>query len=361
MDAPRRLLLAAAFALAAAPVVAAADPSPPPGWEAPPPLPHKALPKARPGKPVLPACCGHDTTCCERQLALDSATADRVARVVEVRFADLPVLVVKDAAAGGPPIAGAPPLRVFDGQGRPAPWPDKPKLEVRLVPTGLFGEVTWSGEWDFAIPFFRAPEFRGWGYGAVHTVPQGTDARTMLTGKVSYTTLDRGAGDTIAVDYVKGVLEGNPELVVSRWAHVEAAHVTDGVVHAFQGWWPLDEPPAPEEGKTPARTESSPSPGDAGPGVTFVLPDAAVDFESKDAKHTGAFHPRQEACTTASLPVGPGRSGLMSIRLFHSEIARWVPRPAGAGKAPDHARLVLASSQTSAEALPRVRVLFFAD
>ena len=67
------------------------------------------------------------------------------------------------------------------------------------------------------------------------------------------------------------------------------------------------------------------------------------------------------AYTTYTMPVAPGRSGLVISTLFDSQVARWFPRPAGAGKPPPAVRMVLGASQTSAEPEPRVRVLFFAD
>jgi hypothetical protein len=347
-----------ALALTVLPVgTASADPGgPPPGWEAPPQLPPRAArPKATGGKPARPACCAYDQTCCVRQTDIEAAKPDRVTRVVEVRFPDLPEIVVKEAPAGGPPVAGAPAPRIIDGAGRPTPWPDDPKAgEVRVMPPGRRGEISWGEGWDGWSPFFSAPHERTYGYGVVHGATR--DAFTtkgMLTGKVRYTTLDKGKGDTVAVDYVAGTLEGTPELHVTRWGHVEAAPVTDGFVHAFRGWPPREA------------LEGDDAAADPAPAVTFVLPPGGFGFESKDARRAGGFPPsrfaRIRAFATFSLPVAPGRSGLAVFGVSDSEVTRWFARPSGAPEPARSTRVALSASQTSAEPAPRVRVIVFAE
>ena len=337
-------ILAPSFAAAAllAGLAAAGEPSPPPGWEAPPPL-------AAPGADTrgMPAGCAADKLCSVRQIANNATPPDRVERVVEVRFADLPALVVREAPAGGPPVTGAPALRIFAGGGVRAPWSVVPWGNVWAYPDGAGGEITWAG--DDAWLAQERPFGRGPGYGAVHTIPKGTtDVRSILRGRVDYTTMDEGPGGALAVDYATGELVGTPDLVVSRWGHADAVPVAGRYLHAFRGKAPSDE--APQAGEDRA--------------VTFVMPSVFVDFEAKDVKHAGGFMPightiRASAYTSFTLPAGPGGSGIALFQLRAREIALWLPQPAGAENPPSSMRIAISSSQTSAEASPRVRVMFF--
>jgi hypothetical protein len=355
MSAPRRILSAASAALLASLACAASAREPPPGWEAPPPRPAKA-----PSKHGLPACCASDATCCQRQMNIDGATVDRVDRVVEVDVGALPALAVREGAdlEGGP---RAPGLRFIDGLGRPPPWSDGPKWEARAIPPGRYGSMSWGSQW-YWTPIWGDADRKSLGWSLVRSVPDGGDARAILTGKVTFVAFDRGAGDTLAVDYVRGTLEGAPELAVSRWTHVAAAHVTSGVVHAYRGWSPLDGDP--REAAPPGEVTEPVREGDA---VTFVLPATNVTFESKDALSTGAtgrvhgFVFRFSPHTSLSLPVGPGRSGIAACELFEDDGSHWFPRPAGAERVPGQGRIVLSSSQTTAEAAPHVRVLLLAN
>jgi hypothetical protein len=343
----RRALGFATLLAALAPSVARAEAVPPPGWEAPPPLLARAdPPDVGPGKLRAAACCAFDATCCTRQTDLDAATPDREVRAVEVRFADLPELFTKLAAEGEAPIVGAPGLRVADGLGRPAPWPDGPKLEVRIVPLGRYGDLAFgddpSRHWK--MPFFRAKELAGMGSGVSIGVAK-RDASAVLAGRIDYTTIDQSGDGPVTIDYVTGRLAGSPAVVVSRWAHAATALVTDGFVHAFRGW----TPDAVAEG----------SEGDA---VTFLLPEIILGFESEATKHEGGFlavrGSSDVAFTTFSLPIGPGRSGLARFRVLDNEIRRWFPPPPGT-KAPARvATVVLSTSWTHAEGAPRVRVVF---
>jgi hypothetical protein len=188
------------------------------------------------------------------------------------------------------------------------------------------------------------------------------DSRALLTGKVTFVSFDQGEGDAITVDYVYGTLEGAPDLVVGSWAHVEAAHVVDGVVHAFRGWGPRDGDP-----QEAAPRGTFPEPVHEGEAVTFVLPAAFVEFESKDATHTGGvgvshgFRLMDDPYGALSLPVGPGRSGLVRCEPILREPSHWLPLPGGSRALPSGTRILLSSSQTTAEPTPRVRVVFFAS
>lgn len=197
----------------------------------------------------------------------------------------------------------------------------------------------------------RMPFRRDGFLGAVHNVPaDAKDLERFFAGRVQYTTIDEGPGGSLVVDYVTGELSGTTDLAVSRWGHSLAAAVVDRYVHAFQGRPPSDEA----------------TPGGEGGAVTFVLPCALLEFEAKDAKHAGGLlrignTMRGNAFSSFTLPAGPGRSGIVSLRLAASEIATWVPQPPGAEKPPQKMQIVLSSSQTSVEAAPRVRVMFYAS
>ena len=269
-------------------------------------------------------------------------------------------MVVKKAPPGGPPVAGAPIPGLKDGKGRPPPWPGGPQLEVRLVLPGA-GESNWGdeslGAWD---PL---------GTGAAHAVAQGQKAEDVLTGRVRYTAIDRRAAEKITYDYVKGAFAGKPELEVSAWGHAEAVHVAYGLVYAFRGW-PPREPGFrwPDDPRPPEVIEEGPG------AVCFILPEVARGFESKDTKGSGGFFRGHGAVmhsyTTYVLPAGPGRSGLAAFEMNDVEFMGRKP-PAGAPEPPRmvnrrrdfdvFGRFLLSSSQTTAEAQPRVRVIALSD
>jgi hypothetical protein len=92
--------------------------------------------------------------------------------------------------------------------------------------------------------------------------------------------------------------------------------------------------------------------------VTFVLPDVGIFVEARVAKHSGMRPRALDAFSTSTLPVGPGRSALVRIGVSEQALARWFPRPKGAPQ-PSPGQYVLSSSQTSAEAQPRLRALVF--
>jgi hypothetical protein len=334
---PAILVLGAALAAPFARPAAASDPpAPPPGWEQPPPLPGK---RPAAGKPPAPACCAYDQTCCERQRAIDAEGAPRVARVVEVRPADLPEISIHEAQKEHPGIPGAPTVRVIDGKGRPPPWRDGPRSEVRVMPPGRLGEITWRDTW--ASPFFAEPQYRGMGYGSVLVTEGGySKQKVVLEGPVSFIAIDEKGG-RVTYDFVEGTLQPTLEHVATRWEHVEAATVFDGYVHGWRG--KLNDDPA----------------------VTFLLPMVTLGFESKDAKSHGGLIPSRFSSSVAftryTLPYGPGRSALVTFTVTEWEAHRWFPRPAGSEKLPEARSFAIAASQTSVEAEPRVRLLIFDD
>lgn len=318
----------------------AGAPSPPAGWEAPPPLakaPSEKAPKNK--KPESPACCKFDSTCCSRQTTVDTFVPPRPARVFDVRLADLPEAVIKEAAKDGPPIAGAPSPKVTDDGGRPFPWPGGPQgYLVHIVPPGRYGSIKTSDWW---ANYFEEPEYRGMGAGEVRTITK-ESAKDRGVGllyiPVEFQSFAKGEGDKIAFDDVKGRLEGSPEVKATYWMHVEAANVAAGIVHGYRG---------PYEGE---------------PRASFLLPEVILGFESKDAKTVGGFFPSRFSNTVSftmyHLPLGPGRSGLVNGKIDERQIHRWFPRPKGAEALPSAFQIVLATSQTSVEAEPRVRVMF---
>lgn len=331
-----RLALVLALGAASGGAAAADEPAPPAGWEQPPPLPARPPrdPRAR------PACCADDATCCARQRSLDLARPALVIRVVPLRLADLPELAVLEAGKEAPGIPGAPAVRVVDGRGRPPPWPDGPQLEVRVMPPGRYGEIAWRRH--YAEPFFAEPQYRSMGYGITISADRGAHpdgARGEPEGAVTFISIDQGAGDRIAYDLVEGALHGSPEVTATRWEHVEAAPVFDTYVHGYRG--KLD--------------------GDAA--VVFLLPQVTLGFESRDAKSLGGFVPsrfsRSVSFTRYTLPVGPGRSALVTFDVRARAGKRWFPRPAGAEKLPESRSMMLSASQTTAEREPAVRLIIF--
>jgi hypothetical protein len=337
------ILLAAAFLTPPGTSTAEATkaaPAPPAGWEAPPPLASADAGKKKKGKIEPAACCVYDDICCSRQLEMDHAGSNHEGRIFEVRFADLPDLVVKEAPADGPGIEGAPAVRVIDGRGRPYPWPDEARDDVRVMPPGPLGEVKWRS--DYPEPFFEDPQYRGMGYGAIHEFyGKREGAATALTGAVEFASFKAGPDGKVIVDRVKGKLEGTPAVHATYWAHAEAVPVMPGVTNAYR-----------------IRDKD-------GERVVFVLPEVVLGFESKDTKTDGGFLPsrfsRSWSFTTYTMPVGPGRSGLSTFLIHDYLVARWFPPKGGVPKLEESILAMLASSQTSVEAEPRLRLVLFEE
>ena len=319
-------------------VNSAVPPGPPPGWEAPPPLTGvSSAKKAARARPA--ACCAYDRLCCTRQSILNEERPRRVAQVFEARWSEVPQMTIKTAPKEGPGIPGVPPARVVDGGGRPFPWPDGPKDLVRVMPPGQFGEIVRAGDWP--TPFFADQEYRGMGYGVIHTAldaAAGDKGKSLLVGPIAYLSFAQGEGDRIVVDRVTGSLAGSPEISATEWGHVEAAPVALGVVHAYR------EKVGDEER------------------VVYLLPEVILGFESLDTKVRGGFLPVRmestEAYTMYSMPAGSGRSGMSSFRMDSDQARRWF-RPKGAKRPSGETRIALSASQTAAEPEPRLRVLIF--
>jgi len=317
----------------------AAEAAPPPGWEEPPPLPASVAAKQGAGKKKsAAACCKFDEVCCSRQSNIEDFVPSRVARVFEVKLADLPEALVKEAAKDGPPIPGAPGVRVIDGTGRPFPWPDGPKgWDYRVMPPGRYGEVKFRSEWFEG--FFEAEEYRGMGAGAVHTFEKKDRGPELVTGPIEFLSIAKGEGRTITIDEVKGKLEGSPEVKATYWLHAVANDLAEGVIHGYR---------APFEGEVRA---------------AFMMPEVRLGFESKDAKSLGG-HFRSRFANTVPftlywLPLGAGKSGLVNCELDEYQVRRWFPRPEGAKKLPGSFHVAIASSQTSVEPEARIRIFFY--
>ena len=312
-------------------------PSPPAGWEVPPTPVAKSSPK-KPAKPLAPACCKYDQLCCSRQTELDHATPFFKKHAVEVRVSELPEAVVKEAPEDKPGIEGVPALKLMDAGGRPYPWARGPDGAIVALPPGRFGNIKWRSEWSDS--YFAEEKYRGMGAGAMHEVAAGLrdGGKSALFGPLEFTSIDKGQGDRAVYDFVKGKLDGSPVPSATRWVHAEAAPVAAGVVYAF-------------------RIKN----GDEEV-VTFLLPEVFLGFESKDAKTEGGFFPSRFSTTVPytlyKLPVGPGRSNLVTFRLEDFQVNRWFERPKGSAKWPSAVGMEIAVSQTSAEAEPRVRILF---
>lgn len=329
-------LLGATLPLAVGVATAGEGAGPPAGWEEPPPL---ALPAPRASGSARPAaCCRFDATCCFKQSANDAARPEAAQKIYPIKVSELPEARRQAAEAGGPPIAGVPPLRYLDDTGQPPPWPGGPKNAIRLMPPARFGEIHWQDE---RSPFFLDPANRGMGYGELHTI-RGKDAiaaLASLVGKVSYTAFNEGEGGRVLVDLVEGQLAGSLDLRASAWTHADAAPVAEGHAHAFRGFYEGDER------------------------VVIVLPEVVLGGESGGVKLRGGFFPsrfsRSEAFTLYALPLTPGTAALALFSMSDSQFLRWFPRPAGLGKPADRTGMVVSSSRTSAEPEAHVSLLVF--
>ncbi|MDI1484271.1 hypothetical protein [Polyangium sp. y55x31] len=329
------VLGAALLSTQGGPARAADEPAPPPGWEAPPPL------ATKPAKaPKAAACCQYDPICCSRQTSIDQARIRRVVRMIEVRIADLPKEEVQEAPKDGPGITGVRPLHIVDGNGRAFPFVDGPVGEIRLMPPGQCGEFK-MGKDDWPSPFYAEPEFQGMGSGRVLSRFKDKPAdkgRSLLAGPLSYLSFDREGGDGIVVERVEGILQGTPDLRVTRRARVVAVPILPGRVNAYQ-----------DKQGDEAR-------------IVFVLPEVLLGFEAKETKVAGGFlrvrGETTETFTTYAIPWGPGRSGVGTFVIMSRWLRRWFP-PKKQEKLPPSQPGGVAVSQTSVEPEPRVQVFLY--
>ncbi len=344
-----RVSIAAIAALALTSRIASADDAAPPsGWEV---TPVPATSTDKPAKKekkksIGPACCAFDSTCCSRQIDIDSgANPQGVVRVIELRIADLPEATIKEAAEGAPPIEGVPPVRLVNQDGQPFPWSAAPK-EMRMLPPGPLGEIGWNSEWG-PSPSFDETEFQSMGSGVLHYPSDKRDYANQdeIRGKVEYVSIQQGEGDKLALDIAKGTVSGSPVLKASYHLHIEAVNVADKVVHAYRA-------------TTKEKEETT-------NWLNFLMPQVIQGFESRDAKHQGGFFPsrfsRSWSYSLYRLPYGPGRSNMATFRMDDDDKRRWV---GVSKKRPPKIlarRMVVTVSQTSVENAPRASVMFFED
>jgi len=324
-------------------------PAPPAGWEAPSPLKSADAKKEKKPKVEAAACCQYDAVCCARQSSINDFLPLEVIRAFEVKFADLPEAVVKEAPKDGPLVEGAPPVRVIDDSGRPFPWPGGPQgYGIHVLPPGRYGYIQllnsdWGGH-----GFFEPIEYRGMGSGEMRDIKDEdkTDkGKRLLTVGVEYVGISKNDAGKIVIDDVKGNLDGSPEVKSSLWIHAETIDALPGVIHAYRG--PFIEVKDKERKLTESR-------------VSFVLPETFDKFTSLDARQEGGHFPSRFTSTFPYtrfwLPFGPGKSNLVTAELDDFQLNRWFPRPKGAEKYGESPRIAIAVSQTSVEAEPRVRV-----
>lgn len=384
--------LSGAMLFVAAKALGAEGNTPPEGWELPPPLSFSPLnsplktegkdnkepAKKANKKPVLPACCAYDKLCCTRQSDVDARVANSIERTVSVSWSELPYVEVKRAPIEKPGIEGVPPARIINENGQLFPWPTTPKGEVRFMPPGQNGETLWRGEW--ATPYFGKQNFRGMGYGSVHFVEKNEvspdKGASMLSGPAYYLSFSAGQDNKIIMDRVRGTLNGSPVIQASAWAHVETPAIVPSLVNAYREkkedktgvsvfvweksedelkkmvseWFPLSSLLASAALPDCER-------------VVFVLPEVLLGFESKDVKTDGGHFPDRresaESYTRYTLPAAPGFSGWVTFFMNADWVKRWFPLPKDAPKLKEFTTMALSSSQTQAEAQPRLRVIFF--
>lgn len=312
-----------------------AAPAPPTGWEMPPPVEVKTSASK---KPAAPACCGFDALCCARQSEIDRIRRPAL-RTFAVPFTNIAEAAIKEAAKDGLPVEGVPAVRVVDGTGAPFPWPDGPKqFEIRIIPSAAFGYLRFGK--NFSSGHYENPNHRSLGYGVTAPITDTPDrGRSLVFGPLEYWTYNRGDGDTIVHDHVKGKLEGSANVIAERWVHVAAINAAEGVVHAYRAVY---------EDK---------------PYLFFLLPEVVMRFESKDALSFGGTGDDRFASdfpyTLYRFPLGPGRSNMATCNLRDYEVRRWFDRPKGAMKLPDDVQIMISTSQTSVESDPQIRIMFF--
>jgi len=341
--------------------------TPPAGWEAPPPLAAAKAPEKGQKKKKIesPLCCKFDATCCARQTSLDVSFRGRAIKAFDVPFSSLPEAAVKVASKDGPPIEGVPAVKVIDSDGRPFPWKGKLKGDLQLTPPGFLGQIGLDADWGPG-PYFDKQDYRGMGAGEIRTGKDtGDNGASLLTGRIEYLALNKGEGGKVIVDQVDGKLAGSNVPVAAYWLHVEAIDAAAGIVHAYRG--PYHERHYPGYDKNPEVKPKDNKPKsdiDADEQrVTFILPEVVLGFESLDAKSDGGFFAqsrfsRRWSFTQYLLPYGKGRSNMANFSIDTSEIEKYFPRAKDAEKLDAEFRIVLAVSQTSVEAEPRVRILF---
>jgi hypothetical protein len=241
-------------------------------------------------------------------------------------------------------------VRAIDGLGRPPPWPDGPRKEVRVLPPGKFGEITWGKE-GATEPYFFAESSRGMGYG-VSRYPTDKGAvdktRAVFSGPLSYTGVGEGEGGRLVYDKASGTLDGSTELRATAWTHAEAAPIADGSCHAFRA------KAADDDENTGAKK------GDEQ--IVFLLAETVLGLSSRSTRVAGGFFPsrfsRSWSYTTYTMPASPGTSGFTTYFMPDHDEKRWFRRPPGAEKNGSRS-VALSVSQTSAEPEPSVRVLVF--
>jgi hypothetical protein len=309
--------------------------APPSGWEVPPPVATKT---SGAKKTAAPACCEFDALCCARQSAVDRVRRPAI-RTFGVRFTDVPDAVVKEAPKDGSPIEGVPAVRVVDGKGSPFPWNDGPKdFEIRFIPPGAVGYIRFGK--NFSGAHYEDPEYRSLGYGTTAPITETPDrGRSLLQGPLEYWTYNRGEGDAIIHDHVKGKLQGSATIVTERWVHVATINAAEGVVHAYRATY------------------------DDKPYLFFLLPEVIVGFESKDAVTFGGTGNDRFASdfpyTLYRFPVGPGHSDTTNCILGEWQRGRWFNRPKDAMKLPRETLISISMSQTSVESEAQIRIMFF--
>lgn len=336
------------FAISSAMVVtarlaAAEGIAPPAGWEVPPVATESADKGAKPKKKIGPACCAFDLTCCSRQADIDAAVKPKtVQRVVELKIADLPEASIREAAEGAPPLEDVPPVRLINEDQLAFPWSSPPQ-QIRMLPPGPIGEISWNDSW--ASPSFDEKELQSLGWGTVHYIDEKKKyfADAEITGKVEYTSVQQGEGDKLVLDIAKGTVSGSPKIKGSYHLHAEAAHVVDKVVHAYKSTTKKDK--------------------DTTMWVNFLLPQVIEGFESRAAKHEGGFFPsrfsRSWSYSLYRLPYGPGLTNMATFRLDDDDKRRWVGVSKKRPPKIFSRHVLVATSQTSAEAEPRTFVMFF--
>jgi hypothetical protein len=270
---------------------------PPPGWQ--------TAPEAIPIKKSGPArCMGSD--CMERQRLVDAATHSVISDSIDVPIESIPKAITHKAIDGQPSIEGAPPLHFIDGDGKPPPWKDGPKGEIRVLPPGDLGEI---GLHDSGYsPSIEKTEFRGLGYGLVRNTDKG---KVDIAGSYAFTVIGHGDGTTLSFDHVEGKLDNALKSDVRLWVHADMIPIARKTFFAFR------------------------QSGNDGEELHVVMPEVIRELESASVAVDGAFFPSRFSRTwTFSDYVFPIKADVGSTAFFQMEDNQ-VHRFRAAGANPD--------------------------
>lgn len=174
------------------------------------------------------------------------------------------------------------------------------------------------------------------GDGTRHDVGERESVKEMLSGDVSYLSVDLVGRDVI-VDRVAGQIDGSPNIVAKMWEHVVTAQVPGGLGHVYR-----------EDGDQPK--------------VVFLFPEVSLDAETTHVSLGGGFVPGNRLSTHAAftryvMPASTEASATVSFHVLEGQRRRWFAALQPKEKPPSVVTYVVSVSRSSVEKLPRIVVL----